>query len=208
MNRKPIFDAVRQMLGRSFTQAEVDKLDAAIDQAEGGLPATLTPQRTTSASPAAPGGRTLGKPGADLIKSFEGCEKDRPDGSFEAYPDPGTGADPWTIGWGATGPGIKKGVVWTRQQCDDRFDEDMKRYSADVVRAIGSAPTTQNQFDAMVSFHYNTGAIGRATLTKKHKAGDFAGAAAEFARWNRAGGRVMAGLTRRRAAEAALYRKP
>ena len=131
-----------------------------------------------------------------------------PDGSFEAYPDPGTGGDPWTIGWGATGPGIKKGVVWTRQQCDDRFDEDMKRYSADVVRAIGSAPTTQNQFDAMVSFHYNTGAIGRATLTKKHKAGDFAGAAAEFARWNRAGGRVMAGLTRRRAAEAALYRKP
>ena len=57
-----------------------------------------------------------------------------------------------------------------------------------------------------MSFHYNTGAIARATLTKRHVAGDFAGAAAEFARWNRAGGRVLGGLTRRRAAEAKLYR--
>ena len=63
------------------------------------------------------------------------------------------------------------------------------------------------QFDALVSFHYNTGAIGRATLTKLHRAGDYGGAARQFARWNRAGGRVMVGLTRRRAAEAALYRR-
>ena len=48
-------------------------------------------------------------------------------------------------------------------------------------------------------------ALGKATLTKKHKAGDFVGALAEFKKWNRAGGRVMAGLTRRRAAEAELY---
>ena len=142
-----------------------------------------------------------------LVQQFEGCAKKRSDGMFEAYPDPGSGGDPWTIGWGATGPGIKKGVVWTRAQCDARFDDDMKRYAADVIRAIGNAPTTQNQFDAMVSFHYNTGAIGKATLTKLHNQGNFAGAAAEFARWNRAGGRVMPGLTRRRAAEAALYSK-
>ena len=209
MNRKPIFDAVREMLGGTLTQAQVTKLDGAIDQAEGALPATATPQRKPAAPPAAApaGGRALGKAGADLIKSFEGCAKNRPDGSFDAYPDPGTGGDPWTIGWGATGAGIKKGVVWTRAQCDERFDEDMKRYAADVIRAIGNAPTTQNQFDAMVSFHYNTGAIGKATLTKLHNQGKFAEAAAEFARWNRAGGRVMAGLTRRRAAEAALYSK-
>jgi lysozyme len=206
MNRKPIFDAVRELLGGTLTQAQVARLDGAIDQAEGALPATSTPQRRPSA-PAA-GARTLGKAGADLIKSFEGCEKDRPDGTFEAYPDPGTGNDPWTIGWGATGPGIKRGVVWTREQCEARFEDDMKRYAADVSRAIGNAPTTQNQFDAMVSFHYNTGAIGKATLTKLHNQGKFAEAAAEFARWNRAGGRVMAGLTRRRAAEAALYSKP
>jgi lysozyme len=211
MTRKPIFDAVRLMLGRSFTQDEVARLDAAIDQAEGALRATSTPQPTPSpaaAAAAAGGGRTLGKAGADLIKSFEGCEKNLPDGTFAAYPDPGTGNDPWTIGWGATGPGINRGLVWTRAQCDARFDDDMKRYAADVSRAIGNAPTTQNQFDAMVSFHYNTGAIGKATLTKLHNQGKFAEAAAEFARWNRAGGRVMAGLTRRRAAEAALYSKP
>jgi len=208
MNRKPIFDAVRQLLGGSLTAAQVAKLDDAIDQAEGALPATMTPQPKPPAVAAAAGGRALGAAGADLIKSFEGCEKDLPDGTFAAYPDPGTGNDPWTIGWGATGTGIKKGVVWTRAQCDARFDDDMKRYAADVSRALGTAATTQNQFDALVSFHYNTGAIGKATLTKKHKAGDFAGAKAEFARWNRAGGRVMAGLTRRRAAEAALYAKP
>jgi GH24 family phage-related lysozyme (muramidase) len=57
----------------------------------------------------------------------------------------------------------------------------------------------------MVSFHYNTGAIARATLTRRHIAGDHAGAAREFARWNRAGGRIMQGLVRRRAAETELY---
>jgi GH24 family phage-related lysozyme (muramidase) len=82
----------------------------------------------------------------------------------------------------------------------------LTRYAAEVRSAIGGTPTTQAQFDALVSFHYNTGAIGRATLTRRHRAGDYAGAAREFARWNRAGGRVLPGLVRRRAAEAALYR--
>lgn len=95
--------------------------------------------------------------------------------------------------------------MWTQGQCDARLDEDLARYAADVARAVGNAPTTQGQFDAMVSFHYNTGAIARATLTKKHIARDYAGAVAEFARWNKAGGKVLRGLTRRREAEAALY---
>jgi len=205
MNRKPIFDAVREILGGSLTQDHVNKLDAAITQSEGSIPATSTPQPKPAQGT---GGRALGKPGADLIHSFEGCEKKRPDGNFDAYPDPGTGGDPWTIGWGATGPGIKKGVVFTKAQCDARFAEDMKRYATAVSNAIGNAPTTQNQFDAMVSFHYNTGAIAKATLTKKHIARDYVGAAAEFARWNKGGGRVLPGLVRRRAAEAALYKKP
>ena len=113
---------------------------------------------------------------------------------------------PWTIGWGATGPGIGPGTVWAQAQCDARFAADLERYAAEVAEAVGDAPTSQAQFDALVSFHYNTGAIGRATLMRRHKAGDHAGAAREFARWNRAGGRVLSGLTRRRAAEAALYR--
>ena len=96
--------------------------------------------------------------------------------------------------------------MWTQAQCDERLEDDLSRYAADVARAIGDAPTSPAQFDAMVSFHYNTGAIARATLTKKHCAGDYEGAAAEFARWNKAGGRVLKGLVRRRAEEAELYR--
>ena len=171
MFRKPVFDAIRRLLGRGLRQREVAAIDAALDAGE-----------AAAAAPA----RRIGPEGIALIQRFEGCERRIPGGLVEAYPDPGssrsrTGSGsgaPWTIGWGATGPGIGPGTVWT-----------------------------QAQFDALVGFHYNTGAIRRATLTRKHVAGDHAGAAAEFARWNRAGGRVLSGLTRRRAAEAALYRE-
>jgi GH24 family phage-related lysozyme (muramidase) len=155
--------------------------------------------------------RTIGPDGIALIKRFEGCARLRTDGLVEAYPDPGTGAAPWTIGWGATGRDhvhggrIGPATVWTQDQCDARLADDLVRYAADVAAALGDAPTTQGQFDALVSFHYNTGAIARATLTRKHREGDTAGAAREFARWNRAGGRVLKGLVRRREAEAALY---
>jgi GH24 family phage-related lysozyme (muramidase) len=155
--------------------------------------------------------RCIGPAGVALIKRFEGCARLRSDGLVEAYPDPGSGGAPWTIGWGATGGDrfgggtIGPATRWTRAQCDARLDEDLCHYAAEVAAAIGSAPTSQNQFDALVSFHYNTGAIARATLTRKHVAGDYRGAAAEFARWNRASGRVLRGLVRRRAAEAELY---
>jgi GH24 family phage-related lysozyme (muramidase) len=155
--------------------------------------------------------RSIGPDGIALIKRFEGCARLRTDGLVEAYPDPGTGAAPWTIGWGATGRDHVHGgrigpeTVWTQDQCDTRLADDLARYAAEVAAALGDAPTSQAQFDALVSFHYNTGAIGRATLTRKHREGDTAGAAREFARWNRAGGRVLKGLVRRREAEAALY---
>lgn len=136
--------------------------------------------------------------GIALIKRFEGCR-------LAAYPDPGTGSDPWTIGWGATGDGIGPGTVWTQPQADARLETDLARHAAEVLRAIGKAPTSQQQFNALVSFHYNTGAIGRATLTRLHIAGDHAGAALQFARWVHAGGTVLKGLVRRREAEAALY---
>ena len=204
MNRKPIFDAVRELLGRPFTQADVDKLDHAIDSAEASVSGTVASPPKPSPPP---GPRQLGQAGIDLIKGFEGCAKRRSDGSFDAYPDPGTGGDPWTIGWGSTGHDIIKGLVWTQAECDERFEHDMQRYADEVSHALGDAPTTQNQFDALVSFHYNTGAIATATLTKLHKQGHFADAAKEFGRWVHSGHKVLPGLVKRRAAEAALYAK-
>ncbi|WP_086617009.1 lysozyme [Erythrobacter tepidarius] len=189
-------------------------------------PATGLPAAAAAAAQVAPGfpaqdsvscvsntlrPRSISPDGIALIKRFEGCARLRTDGLVEAYPDPATGGAPWTIGWGATGHDhvhggrIGPGTVWTQAQCDARLADDLARYAAEVAAAIGDAPTTQAQFDALVSFHYNTGAIARASLTRKHCAGDTAGAAREFARWNRAGGRVLKGLVRRREAEAELY---
>ncbi|WP_366519548.1 lysozyme [uncultured Erythrobacter sp.] len=199
-SRKRIFDLVRQFMGRKFSQSEVEHLDAALDA-------------SVSANDLAPSvaPHSIGPKGIALIKRFEGCARLRRDGMVEAYPDPGTGGEPWTIGWGATGKGfeteahIGPDTIWTQAQCNARLASDLTHYANEVARAIGNASTTQGQFDAMVSFHYNTGAIHRATLTRKHKAGDFAGAASEFARWNKAGGRVLKGLVNRRREEAKLY---
>lgn len=210
LNRRSIFDAVRKMLGRGFSPGEVNRLDKAIDQAQQGrVTPDIPSQPELNEIPTG-----LGEAGKALIKRFEGCARLRSDGLVEAYPDPGTGNDPWTIGWGSTGPDrihggqIGPGTVWTKEQCDQRAEEDYVAYAKQVIVALGDAieGTSQAQFDALVSFHYNTGAIARATLTKKHRSGDHRGAALEFRRWNKAGGRVMAGLTRRRAAEEKLYR--
>lgn len=150
-----------------------------------------------------------------LIAQFEGCV-------LTAYPDPASpmergqypkdGKDiskgaPWTIGFGATGPGITRGVVWTMAQAERQFDEHIAQFAAGVRKLIGTAKTTQGQFDAMTSLSYNIGlsAFENSTLLRLHRAGDFAGAEKQFARWNKAGGKVLAGLTKRRAAEAALY---
>jgi lysozyme len=142
-----------------------------------------------------------------LIQQFEGCAKKQADGSFIAYPDPGTGGDPWTIGWGTTGADVKQGAVWSQQQCDDRLTADLTSFAAKVSAVLGAAQTSQHQFDALVSFAYNVGVgnLSSSTLLKLHKAGDFAGAAQQFGRWNKAAGKVLPGLTKRRAAEAALY---
>ncbi|MEN9683824.1 MAG: Lysozyme RrrD [Pseudomonadota bacterium] len=160
-------------------------------------------QSAPAASPPPP--RRIGPAGLALIKQFESCEKRRADGRIEAYPDPATRGAPWTIGWGATGPEIRHGTIWTQATCDARLAADLARAARAVAKALGSAPTSAAQFDALVSFQFNTGAIARAALTRLHKAGRFTLAAAEFARWNRAAGKPLPGLTRRRAAEAALY---
>lgn len=136
-----------------------------------------------------------------LIKQFEGCK-------LSAYPDPGSGGDPWTIGWGATGPGIARGVMWTQAQADSRLAEDVSKFAAGVNAMLAAAPTTPSQRGALISFAYNVGlgALKESTLLRMHKDGDYAGAAGQFGRWNKAAGKVLNGLTRRREAEAAEYR--
>lgn len=184
--RKPIFDAARTAKGSGFTQAHVDAINAALDQA--GVPREVVP-----------GQRTVSPKGIALMHKLEGSK-------LVAYPDPGSkDGNPWTIGRGATGPGITKGTVWTQAQADARFEQDLISYAAAVSKFIGDTPTTQAQFDALVSFHYNTGAIASSTLGKKHRAGDYAGAAAEFPKWIYNDGKPMEGLKNRRADERKLY---
>ncbi len=141
------------------------------------------------------------KAARDLISTFEGRRA-------QAYPDPASGSDPWTIGVGHTGPEVHQGLVWDDAQIDAALDADLRRFDDGVTALIGAAPTTQNQFDALVSFAFNEGLgnLGKSTLISRHRVGDYAGAAVEFAKWNRAGSKIMPGLTKRRAAEAALYR--
>lgn len=203
LDRKPIFDEVRRQLGRGFAQAEIAGLDDAIDRALGiASPAAASPMPPISKAPA----HSLGVRGKALIQKWEGCARRRADGLIEAYPDPGSAdGTPWTIGWGSTGTDIRKGTVWTQAQCDARFDRDIGGYIDQVAAVLAGAAATANQFDALVSFHYNTGAIGRATLTKLHKQGRYAQAQAEFGKWIYNDGKPMNGLKARRAEEAALY---
>lgn len=196
-----------------MTQTDIKRLQAHIGIAQDGVWGPKTRAAVFAAlgirdePEASPGSLEPGPDCTKLIQAFEGCHKKRSDGRFDAYPDPGSGGDPWTIGWGATGPDVRKGVVWTQEQCDDRFTAHVAQFAAGVRRLLGNAATTQHQFDALVSFAYNVGEgnLGSSTLLKLHKAGDYSGAAAQFARWNKAAGWVLPGLTRRRAAEAALY---
>lgn len=140
----------------------------------------------------------LSQRGIDLIKQFEGY-------SSKAYPDPATGGAPWTIGYGTT-KGVKPGMVITAQQAEKMLCDDVAKFESGVSSLI-TAPTTQGQFDAMVSLAYNIGLgnFGKSTLLKKHNARCYTCAADQFRVWNRANGKVMNGLTKRRAAEREVY---
>ena len=147
----------------------------------------------------------LSKKGLELIQSFEGYHTAQADGSCVAYLCPAGVA---TIGWGCT-EGVKLGMRWTREEADAAFVKELAVFEAAVERLV-TVPLNQNEFDALVSFAYNcgSGALGKSTLLRKLNAGDREGAALSFAAWNKGGGRVLKGLVRRRAAEAALFREP
>jgi lysozyme len=98
-------------------------------------------------------------------------------------------------------------VTWTQEQADARLLIDAARYERGI-RGMVSVPLSERQLGALVSWAYNVGldAARRSTLIRLLNAGNYAAAADQFRRWNRAGGRVMAGLSRRRAAEETLFR--
>jgi lysozyme len=141
---------------------------------------------------------TSSRAGLGLVKDFEGFRE-------QAYPDPATGGVPWTIGYGFT-KGVKRGDTITRAAADARLQKEYDEFEAGV-RKLVKVPLTANQLGALTCFAFNLGLgnLASSTLLKRVNAGDFVGAAAQFGRWNKAAGRVMAGLTRRRAAEAALF---
>lgn len=190
--RRDLFEAIRLFApNQKFTPSQVVMIDA-LATSFGYPPEDAKPKTMTASQKA-----------IDLMHEHESCR-------LTAYPDPGSkDGNPWTIGWGSTGPDIKRGTVWTQAQADARFARDLVKFSAKVSEALAGAPTTQNQFDAMVSLAYNIGegAFEGSTLLKKHKAGDFKSAKAEFLRWVKNDGKVMNGLIRRRDDEAELYGK-
>jgi len=170
-----LFAAIRQIAGRGLTQAEVNAIIACF--------AGETPRRTINAA------------GLQIVKVSEGLR-------LAAYLCP---AKIWTIGYGSTGAHVKKGLTITAAQAEALLLDDLKRFENGVARLCTVA--TENQFSAMVSLAFNIGlaAFENSTLLKKHLAGDYAGAAKQFSRWNQGGGKVLAGLVKRRAAEAVLY---
>lgn len=114
-----------------------------------------------------------------------------------------------TIGWGET-EGVRLGMVWTQEEADRRFCESLTDY-ADAVRRLLTEHATPQQLGALVSLAYNIGlgALKKSTVLRQHNAGRFDAASRAFTLWNKArvGGQLteLAGLTSRRAAEAALY---
>lgn len=138
--------------------------------------------------------------GLAIVKVSEGLE-------IEAYPDPGnrvTG-EPWTIGYGHT-RGVRRGDTCTEAQATEWLRADLHDAEA-AVRHLVDVPLTQGQFDALASFVFNVGATAfhNSTLLRLLNAGDVAGAADQFKRWNRGADGPLPGLVARRAAERDLF---
>jgi lysozyme len=148
----------------------------------------------------------VSKQGVDLIKKFEGLHKVGKDGKIRAYRCP---AGKWTCGWGNT-KGVRSGTVWTRTEAEEKLLEAIREHEH-VVKQHVTVPLTQGQYDALTSFVYNLGAgnFRSSTLLKKLNQGLYDEVPEQLMRWNKArvDGKLtpLKGLTRRRAAEAAIF---
>lgn len=142
---------------------------------------------------------TISKAGVDFIKEFEGY-------SDKAYEDI---VGVWTIGYGTTlidGEKVQPGMTCTEDEACAWLEQDVQDY-LDRVAPFIRVDLTQNQVDSLASFAYNlgVGALTKSTLLKKLNAGDIEGAGDEFLRWDKAGGKKVKGLTRRRVAERDMF---
>lgn len=144
--------------------------------------------------------RKISNAGIKLIKSFEGCR-------LTAY-KPVPTEQYWTIGWGHYGSDVKQGMTITQDQADAMLIADLVKYEAYVNNPSYVPVTdklTQNQFDALTSFCYNTGPGNLKQLCKDRTVAQIA---ASITKYNKAGGNVLNGLVRRRKAELDLYNTP
>lgn len=142
--------------------------------------------------------RQMNDAGMKILKDSETCK-------LKSYPDPGTGGEPWTIGWGATGIGIYEGLVWTQAQADKRLASDLQNRCLAVENFTKAVPLNDNQFSALVCFAYNVGSWRSSTLFKHVCKGEYSGAAGEFDKWVHSGKKVMPGLVIRRRKERELF---
>ena len=134
--------------------------------------------------------------GLELIRKQEGIR-------LKAYPDPGTGGDPWTIGVGHTGKDVHPGLEITEEEAMRLLAADVQGAERCLEREV-TVELTQHMVNALVSFIFNVGcgAFHKSTLRKKLNHGDYDGAVHEFRKWVHAGHHVLAGLVNRREAEA------
>jgi lysozyme len=133
--------------------------------------------------------------GLALIKKFEGLE-------LNAYK---CAAGVWTIGYGHT-KDVVEGDVWTEADADDALKHELIEFEG-YINDLVECSLTQNQFDALVSWVYNLGPanLKASTLLKRLNANDYEDVPSQLKRWNKAGGKVLEGLIRRREAEALLF---
>jgi GH24 family phage-related lysozyme (muramidase) len=181
----------------AMIQAWFDRPDA-----PGNWVVDLTPGQ----SPPKVFGRRINDAGLALVKEFEGLK-------LKAYPDPGTGGKPWTIGYGHTSaagpPDVEPGDTITEIEAETILRNDLAVFERHVLAATSGVSLTENQFSALVSLVFNVGpgAFESSTLLRLLKQGNIVGAANEFPGWNMAAGKVLTGLTRRRQKEQELFLK-
>ena len=137
----------------------------------------------------------ISQEGLSLIKKFEGCE-------LEAYK---CAAGVWTIGYGST-KGVEEGNTITQEEADKLLLDEMEEYEG-YINDMVKVDLKQNEFDALVSWVYNLGSsnLSSSTLLQKLNTKEWDDVPNQIKRWNKAGGKVLQGLIRRREAEALLF---